>query len=175
MKKDKKRTALVAGIVIVMMLGLSFASVPLYRMFCQKTGYGGATKRAEVSTGKVLKDHLVTIRFDHNIDANLPWKFYAETPEVTLPLGEVKEIHYVAENLSDHTTTGSATFNVTPDVAGSFFNKIQCFCFEEQTLKAGEKAIFTVQFFVDPDILKDKDAAQIKTITLSYTFFPKKQ
>ena len=147
------------------------ASVPLYRLFCQVTGFGGTTQRAETAPQQVL-DKTVSVRFDANTSGKLEWTFHPVQPSVKVKFGEQSMAYYEAVNHSDKTLTGSAVFNVTPTQAGAYFNKIQCFCFTEQTLKPGEKIEMPVTFFVDPDMLNDPDAAGIDEITLSYTFYP---
>ena len=165
------RVALMAASVAAGMVGLSFASVPLYRLFCQVTGFGGTTQRAEAAPGQVL-DKTVSVRFDANTSEKLPWNFHPAQAQVKVKFGEQNMAYYEAVNRSDKTLTGTAVFNVSPPQAGAFFNKIQCFCFTEQTLKPGEKILMPVTFFVDPDMLKDPDAAGVDEITLSYTFYP---
>ncbi len=166
-----KRVAFMAASVVVAMLGLSYASVPLYRLFCQVTGFGGTTQRAEAPPESAT-DEMVSVRFDANTSKDLPWAFHAVQTSLTVKMGEQHLAFFKATNNSDKPTTGTSVFNVTPPQAGAYFNKIQCFCFTEQTLKPGESLEFPVSFFVDPEILKDLDAAGIKEITLSYTFYP---
>lgn len=173
-KAGSRRNGLVAAIGLGMvfgMVGMSFASVPLYRIFCQVTGYGGTTQRADAPTGVVLNRNI-TVRFDSNTNVGVPWSFKPDQRSVTMPIGESRQISYHAKNLSDRTVTATATFNITPLRAGAYFNKIQCFCFTKQTLGPGEEAEMPVVFFVDPDIVKDKDLKDFDTLTLSYTFFP---
>ena len=169
--KKNRRVALLSLAVAAGMVGLTFASVPLYRMFCQATGFAGTVQRAgaapQKSTGKTIK-----IRFDANTAPSLAWNFHPAQLEMSVKLGEQAMAHYTARNMSNETLTGSAIFNVTPEQSGAFFDKIQCFCFTEQTLRPGEQADLPVVFFVDPDILDDPDARSIDTITLSYTFYP---
>jgi cytochrome c oxidase assembly protein subunit 11 len=165
------RVAAMAAAVALGMVGLSYASVPLYRLFCQVTGYGGTTKRADAAPAQI-SNRMFTVRFDSNIASSLPWTFKPAQLELNVRAGEQVMAHYRAKNTSDRTLTGTAVFNVTPDEAGQYFNKIQCFCFSEQTLKPGETADFPVIFFVDPNIDQDPNAKSIKTITLSYTFYP---
>lgn len=156
--------------VVVGMTGLSFAAVPLYRAFCQVTGYGGTTQRAAGVAGRVL-DRTVTVTFNADTDRGLPWAFRPEVQQVRLRLGEPALIHYRAENHAAETMVGTAVFNVTPEKAGVHFNKIDCFCFQEQTLEPGQAAGLPVYFFVDPALADDPDLADITTITLSYTFY----
>jgi cytochrome c oxidase assembly protein subunit 11 len=164
------RTAVFALLGVCFMSGLAWASVPLYRMFCQATGLNGTTQRGTQAPGAVNRQ--VRIDFDTNVAPNLPWKFVPESPSDTVDVGARDMAFFVATNNSDHPITGTATFNVTPDVAGKYFTKIQCFCFTQQTLKPGESARMPVIFFVDPKLLQDPDADDLKTITLSYTFYP---
>jgi cytochrome c oxidase assembly protein subunit 11 len=165
------RVALIAGSVAAGMVGMSYAAVPLYRLFCQVTGFGGTTQRADAAPEKAT-DSPVSVRFDANTSGNLAWSFHAVQTQMTVKVGEQNMAYYKATNISDKPVTGTAVFNVTPVQAGVYFNKIQCFCFTEQTLKPGESIEMPVSFFVDPDMLQDPDAAGIKEITLSYTFYP---
>ena len=165
------RTAALAALLVVAMVGLAFASVPLYRLFCQVTGFGGTPLRAEEVNTKAT-GKLVNVRFDANTNSALPWQFKPERSLERVAVGARKMAFYTAKNLGDKPVTGTATFNVTPAQAGQYFTKIQCFCFEEQTLKPGEEVRMPVIFFVDPKILQDRDASRISEITLSYTFYP---
>lgn len=165
------RVVLMSTATVVAMIGLTYASVPLYRLFCQVTGFGGTTQRAEAAPQQVI-DKTISVRFDANTSGKLEWAFHPVQPSVRVKFGEQSMAYYEAVNRSDKTLTGSAVFNVTPPQAGAFFNKIQCFCFTEQTLKPGEKIQMPVTFFVDPDMLNDPDAAGVDEITLSYTFYP---
>ncbi len=152
------------------MVGLTFASVPLYRLFCQVTGFGGTTQVAER-----LPDSLggrdIRIRFNADVSPELPWRFQPEVREISLRLGQEGLVFYRAKSLSSHPSVGTATFNVTPLDAGQYFNKVQCFCFDEQRLAAGEELTMGVSFFVDPALEDDPALARLETITLSYTFF----
>ena len=170
------RIALALAAVVAVMVGLSFAAVPLYRIFCQKTGWAGTPQRA-ASASKTIAPETVTVRFDANVTSGLPWKFEAVRPELTLHVGENKLAFFRAVNLSKETVTGSAVFNVSPDLMGQYFTKVQCFCFTEQTLKPGEAVEMPVSFFIDPAILNDRDATTVRDMTLSYTFYkvPKPQ
>jgi cytochrome c oxidase assembly protein subunit 11 len=171
-KKGARLNLAVAGTcaaVIVGMIGLSYAAVPLYRMFCQATGYGGTTQRSTQGASKVL-DQTLKVRFDANT-SNIPWSFKPEQWEVEVKIGETKQIQYVAQNLSTHVVRGRASFNVTPEFAGAYFYKIQCFCFNDTTLKPGEKLEMPVVFYVDPAIVEAEEAKGLKAITLSYTMF----
>ena len=164
------RTGMLMALLAAAMVGLAFASVPLYRLFCQVTGFGGTPMRAEAAPGSVAGQ--IGVRFDANINPTLPWRFEPVQRTVRVHPGARTKILYRATNLSARTTTGQAVFNVTPAKAGQYFSKIECFCFTEQTLKAGESVDMPVIFFVDPAIAKDPDANAIDEITLSYTFYP---
>ena len=157
---------LVAG-----MVGLSFASVPLYRVFCQVTGYGGVPQRAEKAPGEVL-DRTVTIRFDGNVARSLPWTFAPKQQTMDVKIGETALAFFKATNNSSVPVSGRAIFNVSPELAGRYFTKIECFCFKQQTLAAGQKVDMPVTFFVDPKFVEDEDTKDISEITLSYTFYP---
>lgn len=173
---DEARNRRVAAYVVLtfcVMLGASFAAVPLYDLFCRMTGFGGttmvATKAPDTISNRVFK-----IRFDANVAAGLNWRFEPETTEITIRAGEVKTVGYTLRNRGDVPTTGIASYNVAPDQTGAYFNKIACFCFTEQTLQPGEARTEEVVFFVDPEISKNRELDEIHTITLSYTFFPSK-
>ncbi len=168
------RTALAAGAVALGMVGIAYASVPLYSLFCKVTGFGGTPQIAS-SAPEASSDAMITIRFDANAASELGWQFEPVQRQMTVKIGEVVLAEYQAINQSSVIATGTAVFNVTPAAAGAYFNKIQCFCFTEQTLKPGEKVALPVQYFVDPAILDNPDAAGIKEITLSYTFYPVQQ
>jgi cytochrome c oxidase assembly protein subunit 11 len=165
------RTAGFAALLVLAMVGLAFASVPLYRLFCQVTGIGGTTQRAEEAPGPVAGKE-VAVRFDANVASALPWRFGPEKPREIVAIGERVMAFYSAKNLSARAVKGTATFNVTPVQAGKYFSKIQCFCFNEQTLRPGEEVRMPVVYFVDPRILQDPDTKGISEITLSYTFYP---
>ncbi len=168
----RNRTIVLACLGLVGgMVGLAYASVPLYRMFCQVTGFGGTTQRTTTASSSVL-DRTVTVRFDANVAPGLPWTFVSVSPPMTVKLGETAIATYKATNTSDLPTIGTAAYNVVPDQAGVFFNKLQCFCFTEQTLAPGQSLDMPVQFFVDPAMATDKDGRRVNEITLSYTFFP---
>lgn len=169
-KSRNGRTALTLGAVVVVMVGLAFAAVPLYRLFCQVTGFGGTTQVAEALPEQV-SEREITVLFDATTSPELPWHFRAAQRQVKLKVGEPGLIHYLATNLADRPTVGTATFNVTPLKAGQYFNKVQCFCFTEQALQPGEEASLGVSFFIDPAILDDPNLDDVNTITLSYTFF----
>jgi cytochrome c oxidase assembly protein subunit 11 len=171
---NNRKDMWVAGVALAasfMMLGAAYAAVPLYRIFCQVTGFGGTTQRAESAPGTAM-EKTITVRFDANTSGRLDWAFHPVTKPLTLKIGEQAMAHYEATNLSKTVLTGSAVFNVTPPAAGAYFDKIQCFCFTEQTLQPGESADMPVVFFVDPDIVNDPETSDIKEITLSYTFYP---
>ncbi len=164
-------TAAACAVFVAAMVGAAFAAVPLYQVFCQVTGYGGTTQRAD-SAPETTLDRVITVRFDANVGNGLGWSFRPAQREVRVKLGEIGEAAYVAENRTRLPSSGSAVFNVTPGEAGVYFNKIACFCFSEQTLAAGEKVDMPVTFFVDPALADDPDLKTIDTITLSYTFYP---
>lgn len=164
------------GIVIVCcafvvgMVGMSYAAVPLYKAFCQATGYGGTTQRVEQASDQIL-DQTIIVRFDSNVAPGLDWTFKPDQRQVELRIGETTQISYTATNNSKTAITGQATYNVTPQAAGAYFNKIQCFCFTETTLQPGETLDMPVVFFVDPAIVDEAETRDIGTITLSYTFY----
>ena len=164
----KARTALFAVLGICFMSGLGWASIPLYRMFCAATGLNGTTQRGLVAPGAVSQQ--IRIDFDTNVAPGMKWKFEPENPSDTVDIGARDMAFFKATNLSDHPITGTATFNVTPSQAGKYFTKIQCFCFTEQTLAAGQEVRMPVTYYVDPDILKDDEAKRVTQITLSYSF-----
>jgi cytochrome c oxidase assembly protein subunit 11 len=166
------RVAAACAVVFLGMVGLSFASVPLYDLFCKVTGYGGTTQVADGIEGVPVLDREINVRFDANVAPGLPWEFRAEERQVRMRLGEVRTIAYTAHNTSDVATTGTSTYNVTPDATGSYFSKVACFCFTEQEIGPGESVEMAVTFYVDPAILEDDDTRGVPTITLSYTFFP---
>jgi cytochrome c oxidase assembly protein subunit 11 len=166
------RTALTMALVGLGMLALAFASVPLYRVFCQVTGYGGTTQRADTAPGADVAEGKIGVRFDANINSALPWKFEPEQERVRVVPGARTKIFYRATNMVARPTTGQAVFNVTPISAGKYFSKIECFCFTEQTLKGGQSVDMPVIFFVDPKVRQDPDTKDIDEITLSYTFYP---
>ncbi len=169
--RQHRFVAITCACVAVGMVGMSYAAVPLYQLFCQVTGYGGTTQRA-IAPSDHMVDQTITMRFDANVARKLAWDFKPVVSTLTVQLGENRIAHYTATNTSDKPLRGTATFNVTPDSAGIFFNKIECFCFTEQLLQPGETVDMPVTFFVDPEIANDKDAKKISQITLSYTFYP---
>lgn len=168
-QNNRKTAAIMSGIVAAM-VGLAFASAPLYRAFCEATGFGGTPLRAEKAPGAVPGQ--VGVRFDANTHPGLPWRFEPEKTTVTVAPGAQTKIFYRAENLSARAIVGQAAYNVSPDQVGKYFKKIQCFCFSEQALKPGQKVDMPVVFFVDPKIKQDPDTRDIDQITLSYTFYP---
>ncbi len=170
--RNKNRlTAVVLFAVAGGMVGLAFAAVPLYKLFCQVTGFGGTPKIAAQPPAAAPTDRTITVRFDANVNPALPWRFRPEKTQVTVRAGEPTLVYYRAYNLSDAPVTGTATFNVTPFKAGEYFSKIDCFCFTEQRLEAGGEASMGVQFFVDPEIFNDPNTQDVTAITLSYTFY----
>ncbi|HVO16573.1 MAG TPA: cytochrome c oxidase assembly protein [Alphaproteobacteria bacterium] len=167
--------ALAAISVVAAMAGVTwFGAVPLYRAFCQATGYGGTTQRAKAAPA-AEGARVITVRFNADIAPNMPWAFQPAQREVKVRLGEEKLIFYAAWNRAGVPVTGTATFNVTPQKAGPYFDKVQCFCFTEQKLEPGQRVEMPVSFFIDPKIAKDRDLDDVTTITLSYTFFPTHQ
>lgn len=171
-KDPNARTGVLALLGAAAMLGLGFASVPLYRIFCQVTGFGGTTMRsteAEASAVKIT-NKLISVRFDANVDRQLPWHFIMDQTTQELRIGARKMAYYSAKNLSNQAITGIASFNVEPELAGKYFHKIQCFCFNEQTLQPGQSVNMPVIYYVDPQILQDPETKDIEQITLSYTF-----
>jgi cytochrome c oxidase assembly protein subunit 11 len=174
MARRNRRVGIMALAFALAMLGLGYASVPLYRLFCQVTGFGGTTQRvSEAQAATVgISRQTISIRFDANIDRGMPWQFRPERTTDTAQIGGRKMAIFLARNLSDKPITGRASFNVEPEQAGRYFNKIQCFCFTEQKLQPGQEVRMPVVYFVDPKILQDEDAKDIEQITLSYTFHP---
>ncbi|MDX2073370.1 MAG: cytochrome c oxidase assembly protein [Alphaproteobacteria bacterium] len=165
------RLAANAAALAIAMLGLAYASVPLYRLFCQVTGFGGTTQEGQVAPGAV-GDRKIVIRFNADIDPSLDWSFKPGEREIRVKIGEQALTHYVAENNANTPVTGRAIYNVVPHGAGAYFVKIACFCFEKQTLKAHQKIDMPVLFYIDPAILSDPEMKDTRVITLSYTFFP---
>ena len=171
MKISRNNTVFVSCTAVALaMLGLSYAAVPLYDLFCRATGYAGTPARGD-GIGINRIEHTVTVRFDSNIDPALPWRFQPEQRAVEATLGENMLTFFQVENLSDRAITGHASFNVAPARAARYFTKVECFCFTEQVLQPGQVLDMPVSFFVDPDMLNDRDAASVSDITLSYTFF----
>lgn len=172
-KKERSNRVVAAACLAFFagMVGMAYAAVPLYAMFCQITGYGGTTQRVEQYSDRVL-DREITVRFDANVSGGLPWDFQPLRRDVTMKIGETTQIAYKARNIFDTPTNGRASFNVTPEMAGAYFNKVECFCFTDTTLEPGETLDMPVVFYVDPDIVDVPELKDLKTITLSYTFFP---
>jgi cytochrome c oxidase assembly protein subunit 11 len=169
-EQKNKRTGRILAVLGAFMLGLAFAAVPLYRMFCEATGFAGTTQRADRAPGAVAGQ--VKVQFDANVHPGLPWRFEPEQTSVEVAPGAQTKIFYRAQNLSARAIVGQAVYNVSPDTVGKYFKKIQCFCFSEQTLQPGQKVDMPVVFFVDPAIEKDPDTKDVHEITLSYTFYP---
>lgn len=166
------RTGLIAGAAACSMVGMGFAAVPLYRIFCQQTGYGGTARIDEAAHAPGDTGRIVTVRFDANMSPKLGWRFEPEAKEKRVAIGARQLTYFDATNLSDKPMTGSAVFNITPDQAAQYFVKVQCFCFTKQTLGPGETQRMPVVFYVDPAFLKDPDDNGVREITLSYTFYP---
>lgn len=166
---NQKTVARLVGVVLVMG-SLAWASVPLYQWFCQVTGFGGVTQVAQTSSDTVL-DRKITVRFDATTDRDMPWEFKPVERTMEMKIGEDGLAFYEAYNPTDVPVAGQASYNVAPFEAGGFFNKVQCFCFEEQVLMPGERVLMPVNFFVDPAMVEDRDAKYINHITLSYTFY----
>jgi cytochrome c oxidase assembly protein subunit 11 len=171
-QRRNRRVGLTALGAALAMLGLGYASVPLYRLFCQVTGYGGTTQRVDEAQAATVAttDRVMSIRFDANVERDMPWRFRPEHTTDTVSVGARDMAIYVAKNLSDKPITGMASFNVEPEQTGKYFNKIQCFCFSEQTLQPGQEVRMPVLYYVDPKILDDPDNKDVEQITLSYTF-----
>jgi cytochrome c oxidase assembly protein subunit 11 len=156
--------AAICGVVVALMVGMSYAAVPLYSWFCRATGFGGTTQVATTLPTGTL-ERKITVRFDANVGAGLPWRFEPETNAIDLKLGEVATVYYTVTNLAARETAGQATYNVAPTTVGSYFSKINCFCFTEQRLKPGEKREMAVVFYVDPALVKDSEQDDLNTIT----------
>lgn len=167
------RTALICAGVAMGMTGLSFAAVPLYDMFCRATGFGGTPMVGTAGAGTIL-DRTMSVRFDANVAPGLGWKFEAESPEISLRVGETKTVFYKITNRSDRASTGIASYNIAPEKGAAFFVKIQCFCFTEHTLQPGESLEAPVVFYIDPEIAANRELDGLKAITLSYTYFASK-
>jgi cytochrome c oxidase assembly protein subunit 11 len=173
-KPASRRDIVVAaacGACVALMVGAAYAAVPLYDWFCRTTGFGGRTQVATAAPGEMLGRKLM-VRFDANVAPGLPWRFEPEQTAIELRIGEVVTVYYTIVNQSARETAGQAAYNVAPSQVGGYFTKINCFCFTEQRLKAGEKREMPVVFFVDPTLTKDSDQDDLNTITLSYTFYP---
>lgn len=162
--------AVTCSLVVLGMVGLSFAAVPLYQLYCQVTGYAGTTQRADKPSDRVL-DRTLTVHFDANVATDLPWRFEPVQRKMDVKIGESALAFYRATNVSDKPITGTAVFNVTPEASGIHFNKIECFCFTEQRLEPGESMDMPVSFFVDTAFVEDEDTTHLTELTLSYTFY----
>ncbi|WP_010297984.1 cytochrome c oxidase assembly protein [Candidatus Odyssella thessalonicensis] len=170
MAARRNNLAIILGFLALGMLGLAFASVPLYRMFCQATGFGGTTKRA-ISPSAGIRDRIITVRFNANIDSKLSWQFRPKQTQIKVHVGENSMAFYEAYNYSPQPLTGIAIYNVTPDKAGKYFSKIACFCFDEQQLMPRQRVDMPVMFYIDPAFADDPFMDDVQTITLSYTFY----
>lgn len=168
--KGQKYTGVLLGFLAVGMLAMAYASVPIYRIFCQKTGYGGTTQVAAAPSSQVC-NRVIHVRFNADVHRDLPWYFKPLQTQISVKVGENALAFYESRNNSKEPVLGMATYNVTPDKAGIYFQKIACFCFEEQILQPGQHVTMPVQFFIDPEIMRDPSLDDVKTITLSYTFF----
>jgi cytochrome c oxidase assembly protein subunit 11 len=171
--RKMNRTAFACVGVVVGMVGLAYASVPLYDLFCKVTGFGG-TPIVRDANGSEVMDRTIAVRFDSNVAPGLNWRFAPEKPEITVKLGETTTVYYKVTNTGDKPSTGIATYNVQPDLAGTYFSKLECFCFTEQTLQPGESLESAVVFYVDPRLVQDSDVKDLTSLTLSYTYFPSK-
>jgi cytochrome c oxidase assembly protein subunit 11 len=171
--RKHRRVAAIFGCVAIAMVGASYAAVPLYKIFCQHTGFGGTTQRAE-GPSTVRGQRVMTVRFDANVGSGLPWSFAPEQPATSVRTGETATVFFKVHNNSQQTWAGTAAYNVSPDQSGSYFVKIACFCFSEQHLAPGETAEWPVVFYLDPDLEKDETMKGVGAVTLSYTFFPSK-
>ena len=169
MIEKKKLTPLVLAGIFVLMLGLSYASVPLYEIFCKVTGFGGTTQVANKSP-KIVLDKVVSVRFDTNVN-NLPWDFKAKSNVMDVKVGQVNKIEFEVSNYSNEPTAGVASFNVSPSSFGKYYSKLGCFCFEKQELIAGEKATYVMTFYLDPEMVNDVTVKNLEDVTMSYTFF----
>jgi cytochrome c oxidase assembly protein subunit 11 len=171
--KFLRRDVLIAaacGAVVAGMVGLSFAAVPLYNMFCRATGFAGTTQVSRIAPKNMLAREL-TVRFDSNVIPGLPWKFTPEQSSIMVHIGEVVTVYYKVVNEAARTISAQASYNVTPTTVGAYFDKINCFCFTQQTMKPGETREMAVVFYVNPKIVEDRDQDPLNTITLSYTFY----
>ena len=174
-RRGSGRDALVgsiAGLVAVLMVGAAYAAVPFYNWFCRTTGFNGTTQVAKSGPASAPLARKIAVRFDSNVAGGLPWKFEPEQTEIEINIGQVVTVYYTVTNQSARTTAGQAAYNVAPLTVGSYFEKINCFCFTEQTMAPGEKREMPVVFYVDPSIVNDSDNDGLNTITLSYTFYP---
>ena len=174
-KRASRRDLLVAfacGGFVAVMVGVSFAAVPLYSWFCRTTGFGGTTQVAKSIPTQEVAGRTITVRFDSNVAAGLPWRFEPERRTIDVKLGEVVTVYYAVTNEAARVTAGQAGYNVSPSTTGIYFTKINCFCFTEQTMKPGEKREMAVVFYVDPKLAEDSELGNVRLITLSYTFYP---
>ena len=169
MMKGKTLTPILLAGIFVLMLGLSFAAVPLYDLFCRVTGFGGTTQVSKEAPDIVL-DKVVSVRFDTNVN-NLPWDFKAKMNVMDVKVGQVNKIEFEVSNYSDEPTAGVASFNVSPSSFGKYYSKLGCFCFEKQELRAGEKATYVMTFYLDPELVNDPTTKNLQDVTMSYTFF----
>ena len=167
-QKKKLPPLILAGIFIIM-LGLSYAAVPLYDLFCRVTGFGGTTQISKQAP-KIVLDKVVSVRFDTNVN-NLPWNFKAKKNVIDVKVGQVNKIEFEVENLGNESSAGVASFNVSPASFGKYYSKLGCFCFEKQLLKAGEKATYVMTFYLDPEMVNDPTVKNLEDVTMSYTFF----
>src|SRR5580693_593500 len=163
--------AFCCGGLVAIMIGMSFAAVPLYSWFCRTTGYGGTTQVAKAAPQQT-SDRTVTVRFDANVAAGLPWRFEPEQRTIDVKLGQVVTVYYAVTNEAARVTAGQAGYNVSPSTVGIYFEKINCFCFTEQTMKPGERRDMAVVFYVDPKLVENSELDGVRLITLSYTFYP---
>ena len=169
MTSKKNLTPILLAGVFVLMLGLSYAAVPLYDLFCRVTGFGGTTQISKEAP-KIVLDKVVSVRFDTNVN-NLPWDFKAKSNVMDVKVGQVNKIEFEVENYGDETTYGVASFNVSPSSFGKYYSKLGCFCFEKQGLKPGEKATYVMTFYLDPELVNDPSTSKLEDVTMSYTFF----
>ena len=169
MTSKKNLTPILLAGVFVLMLGLSYAAVPLYDLFCRVTGFGGTTQVSKEAP-KIVLNKVVSVRFDTNVN-NLPWDFKAKSNVMDVKVGQVNKIEFEVENYGDETTYGVASFNVSPSSFGKYYSKLGCFCFEKQELKPGEKATYVMTFYLDPELVNDPSTSKLEDVTMSYTFF----
>tara|TARA_B100000925_G_scaffold245362_1_gene195343 strand:- start:515 stop:1048 length:534 start_codon:yes stop_codon:yes gene_type:complete len=169
MIQKKKLTPLILAGIFIIMLGLSYAAVPLYDLFCRVTGFGGTTQISKQAP-KIVLDKVVSVRFDTNVN-NLPWNFKAKKNVIDVKVGQVNKIEFEVENLGNESSAGVASFNVSPASFGKYYSKLGCFCFEKQLLKAGEKATYVMTFYLDPEMVNDPTVKNLEDVTMSYTFF----
>ena len=169
MIQKKTLTPIILAGIFFIMLGLSFAAVPLYDLFCRVTGFGGTTQVSKAAP-KIILDKEISVRFDTNVN-KLPWNFKVKKNVVDIKIGKVGKVEFEVENYSDKLTYGVASFNVSPSSLGQYFNKLGCFCFEKQKLEAGEKARYVLSFYLDPELMNDLSTKNLEDVTLSYTFF----